>query len=123
MEDKKKIDELEHKLLKKDIDSISFEMHAGFGAISKALEKGFELIRAENAAQNKASIAQREEIIKKQDLTNGRVTALEKVTSSLKYLQDHKKVALLIFWGAYNAYDWASIRNGIEIYKWISSLI
>ncbi len=122
MEDKKKIDDLEHELLRVEMSGLKSRMHEGFSSIEDTITKGFKLMEAENKRQNDISDIQRKQILKKQDLTNGRVTALEVVTTSLKYLQEHKKVAVLVFWGAYNALDWASVRTGIIIYEWIQSL-
>ena len=126
----KKVDDLKHELLEEKIETINSKVHSGFGNISDKLEfivntltSKFEELRTETKAQNQISFIQREEIIKKQDVTNGRVKTLEAVTSSLKYLQDNKKMAGLIFYAIYNMLQHLSISNLFKIYQWIQSVM
>ena len=116
MENRKRIEDLEHKLLEE-------KMHSGFELLKNTINEGFAKIRLENEAQNKASIVQREEILEKQDITNGRVKALEKVTSTIKFLQENKKIAFLVFYAIYNILEVTTVENLAKAYQWIKLMI
>lgn len=123
MSDKEKIDDLEHELLEEKIETMNSKMHSGFELLGNIINDGFEKIRIENKAQNDASNVQRKEILKKQDITNGRVKALEKVTSKLKFLQENKKIAILVFYAIYNILEITNIENALKIIQWIRLVI
>lgn len=119
----KKISDLEHQLLKKDIEEIKNKMYAGFSSVSEAIKSGFELIRSENKRDNDVSNVQRENILAEQKKTNGRVTKLEKVTSLLALMRENKKVSGLVIYAIYNILEVSTIENVLNIYKWIKLMI
>ena len=119
----KKIDDLEHQLIQKDIQEVTFKMHEGFSSIHTTITKGFELMDAENKRQNDISNIQRTEILRRQDLTNGRVKDLEKVTSIVKFMRENTKMSALIFYAVYNILQVATPANIIKAYQWIKLII
>lgn len=123
MSDQKIISDLEHALIESKITEMDSKMHEGFFSINKAITDEFKVLRVENKAFNNESVAERKEILKRQDLTNGRVKALEVVTSSWKFLQENKKIAALVFYAIYNMLQHLSVSNLFRLYQWIQSVI
>ena len=123
MSDKQKIDDLEHELLEEKIESMNIKIHEGFLSINSTIEKGFELINAESKRQADISNLKRDEILKEQKLTNGRVKELEKVTSIIKFMREHRKISALIFYAVYNILQIATPENIIKAYQWIKLMI
>lgn len=119
----KKISDLEHQLLKKDIEEIKNKMYAGFSSVSEAIKSGFDLIRSENKRDNDVSNIQRENILAEQKKTNGRVTKLEKVTSVLALMRENKKISGLVIYAIYNILEVTTIDNVLNIFKWIKLMI
>lgn len=123
MPENKKISDLEHQLIKKDVEEIKFKMHEGFSSIDKSIKLGFELIRSENKRDNDISNIQRKNILAEQKKTNGRVTKLEKVTSVLSLIRENKKIAGLVLYAIYNILEVSTIENVVNIFKWIKLMI
>jgi len=118
-----KISDLEHKLIYSHIENLEVKIHEGFGAIAKAIDANFEIYRAENKAENEKSAIQREQMLKKQDLTNGRVKSLEEVTGKLKFLQANPKISILLIYGIYNVADFTTVTNIFKFFTWLQSMI
>lgn len=119
----KKGSDLEHKLIKKDIEQLSYKMHDGFLAISESLKMQFESLRIKSDAESEVKGQQLDAILAEQKKTNGRVKVLETVTSNLKYFKHNPKVALLVIYAIYNAYDYTTIKNGLLLLSWFKSLL
>ena len=119
----KKISDLEHEVILTRVDMLEVKIHEGFGAIAKSIQANFDIYRAENKAENKASAIQRDAILSEQKRTNGRVTKLEEVTSVIKFMKENRTVTGLIFYAVYNILNVSSIENAINIYKWIKLMV
>lgn len=118
-----KINDLKHKLLEEKIETMNSKMHSGFAVIETAINKGFELLKAENKRQNDTSTIQRNNILAEQKRTNARVTELEEVTSTIRLMRKNKAFTGLVFFAIYNILEISTIENVLNIYKWIKLMI
>lgn len=130
----KKVSDLEHSLIKKDIEKLNNRVSEGFSSVSNAIKSGFDLIRSENKrnidllrAENKhdtkVSNIQRDNILAEQKKTNGRVKALEKVTSVLSLMRENKKITGLVLYSVYNILEISTIDNVMKVFQWIKLMI
>jgi len=116
----KEISDLEHEIIKKEIENISFKMNEGFGSIDKILKVHFDALATKNDTEAELVGLQLNNILTEQKRTNGRVTKLEDLTVVLRFLNENKKLTALLLYGIYNALSVATIEN---IIKWIKYFI
>ena len=118
--DSKKISDLEHALLKKEIENISYKMHEGFSSIEAFIKAHFDALQIKNDSEAEVKGVQLNNILVEQKKTNGRVTKQEKITEIIRIMQDHKTFTALITYTLYNFLEAATVSN---IWKLIKSII
>ena len=94
-------DELEHDSIQAQLKIISSQVSANFEVIGIQLEN----------------------ILTEAKKTNGRITALEEVTSVIKFMINNKKIAILVFYALYNILNYTTVENALRIIQWIRLMI
>ena len=113
-----KVSDLEHKLIKKEIENISFKMNEGFGTIDKMLKVHFDALRTKNDSEAEVTGMQLDAILVEQKRTNGRVTRQEQVTTVLSTMQNNKWLTALALYAIYNLLEVTTMANIIKIIKY-----
>ena len=113
-----KVSDLEHKLIKKEIEQISFKMNEGFGTIDKMLKVNFAALASKNDSEAEVIGIQLDAILVEQKKTNGRVTKQTEITKVLSTLQDNKWLTALALYAIYNLLEVTTMDNIIKIIKY-----
>lgn len=110
----KKVSDLEHDLIKKDIENLSFKISEAFGSIDKNLKSHFESM----SVKNEFISLQLKNVMAKQDLTNGRVNRQEDITRVLSTMQKNKWLTALLLYAIYNLLEVTTMDNIIKVIKY-----
>ena len=101
--------------------SVNFsEIESNINLNFEKVESNFRVLAVRNDAESEAIGIELEKILKKQDITNGRLTIQEETTEVLRIMVENKGYTFIFLYGLFNIVQHLSISN---IIRWINLII